>query len=265
MKILGIDVGGTNIDIVLFKDKSFQKISTYSTRDHFSKLNELIKNLILNYNADAVGLSIAVWIKDGKFIHAPNLPEIPAIPNKICGKPVIPENDANCFALYASFIFGFRNIIGITVGTGIGSGIIIDGKIYRGSGIAGEIGHWTIKINNTENKCVCGGINHLECYFGGWSLSKLGNVKDLVKTGKIYELGEFYIFCMAVANAIMLLDPEAVIFGGRIGANLKKEKLEAGIKKYLMKGFNPRIEILKDELASAKGACLMALNKLEKS
>ena len=262
MRVIGIDIGGTNIDIVFF-DNEFFKVSTYSTVKYFDEIYNLIETLISKYKADGVGVSVAAWIKSDEFIHAPNLPKIPKLPRKINKVPILAENDANCFALYASHVFGVKNIIGITVGTGIGSGIVINGKIYRGGGLAGEIGHWTIK-NKFHKKCVCGGFNHLECHFGGWRFEEIGGAEKLVKSGEIYRLDGFDVFCSCVANAIMLLDPEAVVFGGRIGMNLEKNRLRRGIMKYLMHGFKPRIEILKDELAAAKGACLVVFDRLKR-
>ncbi|WP_457549137.1 ROK family protein [Archaeoglobus sp.] len=252
--ILGVDVGGTNIDIVAF-EKDFSHVATYPTRDYVAKLDKLLNELVERYQAKAVGIGFAGWIRRGKIIKAPNI-KLNDFKLKL-DVPYVLDNDANCFALYASHVLGFKNLIGITIGTGIGSGIVVDGKVYRGEGLAGEIGHWFVGGNEI---CTCGGRGHLECYFGGWSFKKRSlNAIELVESGRIYELEDFEKLCICVANAVTLLDPEAVVFGGRIGSSLNERTLKERIYRYLMSEFRPEIKTLNDPLAVAKGACLMVM------
>jgi glucokinase/N-acetylglucosamine kinase len=98
----------------------------------------------------------------------------------------------------------------------------------------------------------------LECYLGGWSFKKAGlDAVELVKSNEIYKTEGFEKLCIAIANAVMPLDPQAVVFGGRIGGNLDVEVLRERIYRYLMDGFEPEIFTLNDPLAVAKGACLL--------
>ena len=252
--ILGVDVGGTNIDIVVFEG-DFSHIATYPTKDYVAKLDNLLNELAERYQAKAVGIGFAGWIKRGKIIKAPNI-KLNDFKLEL-DVPYVLDNDANCFALYASHVFGFKNLIGVTIGTGIGSGIVVDGKVYRGMGLAGEIGHWFV---GGDEVCTCGGKGHLECYFGGWSFKKRGlSAVELVESGRIYELEDFEKLCICIANAIALLDPEAVVFGGRIGGSLYERTLKERIYRYLMPEFRPEIKTLNDPLAVAKGACLMVM------
>ena len=252
--ILGVDVGGTNIDIVVFEG-DFSHIATYPTKDYVAKLDNLLNELAERYQAKAVGIGFAGWIKKGKIIKAPNI-KLNDFKLEL-DVPYVLDNDANCFALYASHVFGFKNLIGVTIGTGIGSGIVVDGKVYRGMGLAGEIGHWFV---GGDEVCTCGGRGHLECYFGGWSFKKRGlSAVELVESGRIYELEDFEKLCICIANAIALLDPEAVVFGGRIGGSLYERTLKERIYRYLMPEFRPEIKTLNDPLAVAKGACLMVM------
>jgi len=252
--ILGVDVGGTNIDIVVFEG-DFSHIATYPTKDYVVKLDNLLNELAERYQAKAVGIGFAGWIKRGKIIKAPNI-KLNDFKLEL-DVPYVLDNDANCFALYASHVFGFKNLIGVTIGTGIGSGIVVDGKVYRGMGLAGEIGHWFV---GGDEVCTCGGKGHLECYFGGWSFKKRGlSAVELVESGRIYELEDFEKLCICIANAIALLDPEAVVFGGRIGGSLYERTLKERIYRYLMPEFRPEIKTLNDPLAVAKGACLMVM------
>ena len=251
--ILGVDIGGTNIDIVAF-DGDFRHVATYKTKESLAKLNEILDDLIEQFNVKAVGIGLAAWIKRGKIVKMPNISGKFEISLDV---PFVIDNDANCFAYYSAKRFGFKNVIGITIGTGIGSGIVMDGKLIHGEGLAGEIGHWFV---GGDEVCTCGGRGHLEANFGGWSIRKRfgRDAKDLFEDGSIYRIEGFKLMCIAVANAITLLDPEAVVFGGRIGGNLDTRILKSEIYRYLMEGFEPEILTLKDPLAVAKGASILA-------
>ncbi len=182
------------------------------------RTSEVIQNLsgFIEENfssAEAVGVGIAVWFVDGKPVKAPNLPFIPDMKLDI---PLIVDNDANCFAYFAAKTLNFRYLLAVTVGTGIGGGIIVDGEVYRGRGAAGEIGHTFVGGNK---KCRCGGEGHLESYFGGWALE---DARELIESGRIYDRTEFVLFCQSLANAVMLLNPEAIALGGRMGGGWMK-------------------------------------------
>lgn len=258
MHILGIDIGGTNIDLV-FYDGEFSHLGTYSTSEILPIFSEFTQQILDKNEADTVGIGVAAWIQEGKLILTPNLPKVPEISANI---PVFFENDANCFALYSSYYFKKSNMVGVTIGTGVGGGIVIGGRIYIGGGLAGEVGHFVVEEDGKE--CTCGGRGHLEAYFGGWSLKKTygKEVKVLMQNEElVYDTVEYRYFCREIANIITLMDPEAVVFGGRIGMALKRERLREDIYNYLMPQFKPEIEIMHDALAVAKGACLMALEK----
>ncbi len=257
--ILGVDVGGTNVDIVAY-DGTFRHVATYPTRESLEKLGEIIENLVEELGAEAVGIGLAAWIKRGKIVKMPNIRGRFDISLSV---PFVLDNDANCFAYYSAKRFGFRNVLGITIGTGVGSGIVMDGMLIHGEGLAGEIGHVFV---GGDEECTCGGFGHLEAYFGGWSIRKRfgRDAKELIEDGSVYELDGFEMMCVAVANAVTLLDPEAVVFGGRIGGNLNSGILRERIYRYLMEGFEPEIKTLNDPLAVAKGACLLAEELLNK-
>ena len=259
MHILGIDIGGTNIDLV-FYDGDFRHLGTYPTSKYLPNFSKFTEKILDENKADGIGIGVAAWIQQGKLVLTPNLPKVPEISVDL---PFFFENDANCFALYSSHFFRKNNMIGITVGTGVGSGIVINGRLYTGGGLAGEIGHFVVEKGGKE--CTCGGRGHLEAYFGGWSLRKTygKEVKVLMQNEElVYDTVEYEYFCREIANIITLMDPEAVVFGGRIGMALKKERLKDDIYSYLMPQFQPEIEIMNDALAVAKGACLMALGKM---
>ncbi len=263
-KVLGIDVGGTNVDVVVY-DGNFRRVETRPTSEVLPDLPTYLSKLIEETEAKAVGVGAAVWLRGkGKIpkpVFAPNLQSVEqlekleSLSNTI---EVVLENDANCFAIYASHVLKSENVLGVTVGTGVGSGIVIDGRIYRGLGMAGEIGH----VNVCENGriCGCGMRGHLEAYFGGRAFEYEGkDAKELVESGAVYATDGFRFFCMAIANAVRLLDPEVVALGGRIGMNLDTEIVRDCVSSYLPEFYDVRIEAVKDEVAVAKGACLACI------
>jgi|GEM_PF-6708637 len=155
MKILGIDVGGTNVKAIYFDGtrlKSFF-LPTPKTKAQFSKL---LADLFDSCGkVDRVGFGLPGQVdyfkarvtRIGKLPYLNNL-DLKKIVRDLSGNPKIQiklDNDVNCH-LNAELKFGvaakFKNVVMIAIGTGIGGGIAIDGKIYRGSaGSAGEIGH----------------------------------------------------------------------------------------------------------------------------
>lgn len=238
---VGIDVGGTFTDIVAKKGSEFTHLKTFKTE-------ELLQDpaLIEKYS-DAV-FAIAGWIRNGRILRTPNIPGFNA--KLFEGKRI--ENDVNCFAIYAHHVTDFDNVFAVTLGTGIGSAIIAGSKLYRGNGLASEIGHAFVGGND---KCVCGGSGHLETFFSGWTIKKKFG-RELSRE-EILEFDGFRVMCREVARAVVILDPEAVVFGGRIASVLEPEDFRQ-IYDFLLQEFRPEIRVIKDPLAVAKGAAILA-------
>lgn len=184
---LGIDVGGTvtKIGLVDEEGKVFDKVS-FMTADFDSKpklFGQLIKSAseILDKNIErrkcvagiGVGVPGLVNFEDGLIYTLTNIPgwknvKMAEILRKEIGLPVLVDNDVNVITL-GEFIFGAgkgtKNMICITLGTGVGGGIVLGGKLYRGSSYsAGEIGHFS--INGKGPRCKCGSYGCLERYIG---------------------------------------------------------------------------------------------------
>ncbi|MCS7122231.1 MAG: ROK family protein [Archaeoglobaceae archaeon] len=243
--IVGVDIGGTYTDVVAYDGSEFKHVSTIESKKITKEFIEEVTR-----KADAVGIGIAAWIKGNKIVKAPNLKIVP----ELDFEKYFIENDANCFAFYSSKILNAKNLLAITVGTGIGTGIVIDGKIYRGSGLAGEIGH-TFAFH--RRVCSCGKVGHLEAIFGG----KYIDTRFLLKSGKIYKTLGFKYFCKAIAFSVMLLDPEFVVIGGRVGGRLNEKLIEEEVKKFTAEEFEFKVVCIQDDLAVAKGAALLATSK----
>ena len=181
-KVLAFDIGGTKIAYALIdKNGDFaSEITKVATPDTSEKIYDLLKKTISEYEADIVGTAIATAgaiDKEGKKItsHVGNLPKgyngLDFI--SLSNKPVLLENDANS-ASWAEFALGSakgcQNAITLTIGTGVGSGIIVEGKLLKGkSGAAGEM-HFPID-SCKKRKCTCGIEDCFEIYASGTALN----------------------------------------------------------------------------------------------
>ena len=181
---IGIDIGGTNITVALIAEKGeiVRKIR-FPTRAKEGKsktikriikaLDVVIRDLRLN-SIEGIGIGAAGDIDQNRGIirFSPNLswknvPIVRLIKKEFKMK-VILDNDANA-AAWATYILEIRrkvkNLLCVTLGTGVGGGLILNGKIYHGaSGSAGEIGH--ITLNPQGQRCKCGNYGCLETYIG---------------------------------------------------------------------------------------------------
>lgn len=186
--IVGVDLGGSKINAIL--SDSSGNIEARDLRDTLSHEgpDAVIKRIIESIKqvasrADIAGIGIgaagACDIATGVITLSPNLPGWHDIPLKDAiqrefNLPVYLENDATLAALGEHSFgggVGIDNLVSVSVGTGIGGGIIIDGQPYRGtSGSAGELGHMTIDINGP--RCPCGNTGCWETFASGTALAR---------------------------------------------------------------------------------------------
>lgn len=190
---IGIDIGGTNTKIGLLGKRLnlIKKVviptELYKTpRDLITAIAGFVRAMLrakrvkLN-NVRGIGIGIAglVDMKRGVVINLTNIPgwrnvNIRREFQKRLKLPVYVDNDVNVMTLaelYRGAGRGSKNLICITLGTGVGGGVVINGALYRGStSAAGEIGH--IPINEKGPKCNCGGIACIESYIGSSYLMK---------------------------------------------------------------------------------------------
>jgi len=190
--ILGVDLGGTNIVVGAMPEDGSRELAIRSEPTHaergseavvdrmVSMIAQVISDVIASHDAqphDFLGVGIGapgpLDRERGVVVVAPNLgwrdfPLRDAIADRI-RLPATLDNDANCATLgewWRGAAQGGRNVVGITIGTGIGGGIVIGGKLYHGSSdVAGEIGHTT--IDSTGRYCRCGNYGCLEAYASG--------------------------------------------------------------------------------------------------
>lgn len=278
---LGVDLGGTNI-VAGVVDENFKIIATGKRKTNFPRPAEeivkdiaaAIKDAIYNAKIDVkdiisfgIGSPGAINSKDGIVERADNLGfynfPITELLKKYTGFDFIIENDANA-AAYGEYIAGagkgYKSLVAVTLGTGVGGGVIIDGKIFAGSNYAGaELGHTIIAMDGEV--CTCGRNGCWEAYASAtalirqtkqamirysdsimWELCNNDITKVSGKTafdamrkgdkaGKMVVDKYVQYIAVGVINCVNIFQPEVLCIGG--GVSKEGETLINPIKDYL--------------------------------
>ena len=295
--VVGVDLGGTKIEACLL-DKDRNLIARQRVPSEASKgMEHVIQNILdvirkvsegRDYAAVGMGTPGTYVPSDDCLYGAPHTPvyEEPGLIQGLKKKldvPLVVDNDANCLALaefFASCDGKYRYVMAVILGTGVGCGLILDNKLYRGSkGGAGEIGHTSIDING--RLCECGLKGCVEAYLSGPSHNrryselsgqdlKLPEIYDLFEKGEPLACRLFEDSCriMAVffANTINSLDLEAVILGGGVSnIPLWYERVPPMMEKCLFGIPRKMVPIIPAKLgdsAGVFGAAYLALREL---
>jgi glucokinase len=282
---IGIDLGGTKILTALADEKgkvitsvklnTQAKLGVKKVIDNIKKSVEIVLketdtplSLIKKIGVGAPG----PIIENGIIIAPPNLPgwgkvNIKTTLQKIFKRPVIVENDANAAAL-AEYIFGAgkrsKIMAYMTVSTGIGGGIIVNGKIFRGAtGTAGEIGH--VIIDENGPKCGCGNYGCLEAMAAGPAIARMAGTKDAVaasmaaqkgnkKAIKAIQTAGKYIG-IGIADINNMLNPDLVVIGGGVMniGSLILSPTKAWAKRCSLKAIKNTLKILPAKLKNNVG------------
>ncbi|BBB33207.1 glucokinase [Thermotomaculum hydrothermale] len=286
MKILALDIGGTNTKIALAnKNGNFEKgyPVVEKTKPPIENFLSEIFEKYLN-NAEKIGISIASNVNSkGVVVNSTNL-EIPKnfplkeFVERKTGKECRVINDGNASAIAVSNIDEFKqfkNIVSVTLGTGIGGGIILNGKVLTSkTGLDSEIGHITIVPNG--KRCNCGNYGCVEAYCGErgiverfneksekeientLELKKLLEKNDRIARDIVIETGNYLGLALAIITNILGI--EAFALGGGV-CGLGGLLIET-IKSYLRKncfgskiGIFPDVKVIKEyQYLSLKGA-----------
>ena len=301
---IGVDVGGTNVKIALVdKEGSIVYSNTTPTRTEMgyeytiSNIKQAIVDLMKETKTDknsiegiGFGFPGQIDCDAGVVRVSPNIPgwinvPIAKIIEKEFGIPTKVDNDVRCAAL-GELAFGAgkgcKNLICITVGTGIGSGLIINGKLVRGAdNAAGEIGHIKLQMHDGPI-CGCGDSGCLEAFASGPSIvamaqeyilggkstkyRELANpeitpyvVAEAAKQGdkvalKIFERMGKYIG-IGLASVVNLLNPEKIVIGGGVadaGDILFKPLIDT-LKKRAMPIQAKSVSVVHAQLGNAAG------------
>jgi glucokinase len=259
---IGIDVGGTKIVTAVLEDGAYRVLDPVPTRTQSS--DALVAQLLDQIagcdagdaKAVAVGLPSIIEVATGRVRHTVNLPlsDVPlrTLLAERCGLPVFVENDASCAALAEASDGGrivHENLVMFTIGTGVGGGLVLNGKLYRGATSAAELGHTMIGLDLTTGAPSDAGAfpqpGSLETLASGRALDRLAlesarahpksflgrrlargdeitghDAVDGAREGDVHcqhvvrILGER--LGIGIANAINTFDPDEVVIGGGV-------------------------------------------------
>ncbi|MGI8387542.1 ROK family glucokinase [Robertmurraya sp. P23] len=290
-KLIGVDLGGTTVKLAILTlhGEVQQKWSIETDIQNDGK--NIVPNIIesINHRLDLYGLSShdflgigmgspgAVNYREGTVIGAYNLGWKTLQPVKELieagtGIPFFIDNDANVAALgehWKGAGEGGNNVVFITLGTGVGGGVILEGNLIHGAGAAGEIGHMIVEPNGYL--CTCGNRGCLETVASATGVVRLvrelsgkyagqSKLKWLIDDGQevtaktvfdqakagdklaLIVVDKFYLYlgyaCGTIAN---IVNPNAIVIGG--GVSAAGEFLLKGVEKQFLKNTFPQIRI----------------------
>lgn len=245
MHSLGVDIGGTKVLAGVVIDGRIvartRRPTGSSAEDIELAIVEAIKELAATYPIASVGIAAAGFISSDRstILNSPNIPSwngvnLAAPIADAIGMPVFLENDANA-AAWGEYRFGsasdVNDFLMVTVGTGIGGGIIIGGQMSRGGfGIGAEIGHMCLVPDGRE--CGCGQRGCFEQYASGSALVRSvrerggpslsgAEITQAAQTGEDFAVAAFAEIGQwlgrGIASAAALLDPTVIVIGGGVG------------------------------------------------
>lgn len=306
----GLDIGGTKVLGIAVHPSdpvtpvALRRAPTVADSDGLvSVMREMIDGLEADCEArfSAIGVGIAGLVDStGVLKYSPNIDGVVDLDvrRRLCTdlrRPVVVENEATAAAWAESLhgaARGCRHVVLVALGTGLGTGFVFDGRVYRGwNGFAGESGHMTIEMSGPDH--VTGAPGPWEYYASGTGLGRLArhaaaggrldaaveaagsvsairgeHVHALVAEGDPDALAVLDEFCsytaVGVANLVHVLDPEMVVIAG--GLVDIGEPLVRGIEAWTHRlvlggGQRRRVQVVPAQLgsrASAVGAALLA-------
>lgn len=274
---IGVDIGGTKTRACVFRKSTEKivnkvKINTGSPEDAIKAIKRTLsetsaeKNRIRGIGIGSVG---PLDLSEGLIVNPTNLPTWKEVPIKKMAEeatnlPAWLDNDANVAAL-AERELGVKadNLIYITVSTGIGGGLISEGRLIHGKGNAGEIGHMTLAPSGPL--CNCGNRGCLEALASGTAISKRGGEKLGIQDPKrIFEkakednpVAERIIenacrfLGLGIANLAEIIDPEYVVLGG--GVTESWNQMEKMVKSTVKNNARNEVKITLTPLGSENG------------
>lgn len=263
MNILSFDAGGTKINYAVIDEngKILSEVTKIETPREITELRNTFKKIIFeNKDTDAVSFATAgaVNLENTRVMSStPNMPKgyTDTDFQFLSDKPVFVENDANAAAVAEYKVGaakGFENNMTVTLGTGVGCGIIINGKLLRGkSGRAGEVG--SMKLYPDKRRlCNCGNYDCFESYTSGTGLTRTFNEEYFKKYGKHENLTSYDLIngfksgdelCKNVMNTWHeqliagfvslnnIFDTEIIVISGGMGEFADIERLEAEVNR----------------------------------
>jgi len=275
--IIGIDLGGTNIragKIIQHKIIQIAKAPTHSdgTVDEVLEILFSVIDQCFDENTFSIGIGVpsVVDVEKGIVYDVVNIPSWKVVPLKSIVEnkykvPVYVNNDANCFALGEKY-FGkaqvYKSVVGLCIGTGMGSGLIFNEKLYEGANCgAGEFGNISYLKSNFEG--YCSGQFFLEgkkiAAVDAYHLAIEGDLTAL----KIFEEFGFHMG-QAIKSILYAYDPEIIVLGGSLTNAYKffQPAMFEAIQDFAYRNVltNLKIEISELEHSAIYGAAALYLN-----
>lgn len=274
----GVDIGGTTAKIGAFKNDKL--IDSWQVETQVESLEKLVNNIVdsikeKDKNILGLGIDVPGFIKDNVISSSANLHFLDGVNleeafKKVINVPIKVINDANCHALGEAKYAKLDNIIFVALGTGVGGGFVLNGRVLEGANGAGmEIGH--IHVDDKYNfRCGCGqvgcletlcgqkGVHNLVDYYRNSLATKLEvdytvkDVFDLARGNDPLAYKAFEVFTdklgLALANVSALFNPSTIIIGG--GISQAGDFLINHIKTNFLKYATPVVRDTKIILAS---------------
>jgi glucokinase len=261
-RFIGLDVGGTKIATAVLENGVFENFDPVPTRT--DSTDALVRQMAEQIDrcgggsarAVAVGLPSIIDFATGGVRHSVNLPlhDVPlrSLLSEHCGLPVYVENDASCAALAEAQVAGqivSENLVMFTIGTGVGGGLVLNGKLYRGATSAVELGHTMIGLDLSEGSPADPGTfpqpGSLETLASGRALDRLtlesarahpksflgrrlAAGDEITGHDAVEGAREGDVHCrhvirvlgerlgIGIANAVNTFDPDEIVIGGGV-------------------------------------------------
>jgi glucokinase len=277
---IGVDIGGTTMVAARFSESEIldrAEVETGADRSAEEIMESLFEAIDQVLTDEVVGIGIGMPgimdVETGEILQINNIPSfngfsIKQAVEKRFNLPTFQNNDANCFALGETWFGagkGFDNIVGITLGTGLGGGIIINRKIHTGLvGAAGELGCVPFRGGIVEDLCSAALFANKYNKTGVelYNEAKSGNKEALMAFDELARnLGELLIIVMHI------LAPEAFVIGGSVSKawEFLQKPLREEVDKFPVELISKKVKLLPAQLDNAGlyGAAALCISQME--
>jgi glucokinase len=301
---IGVDIGGTKALAVRLDGQQIIQESRFTVERSTETLDAIVQSIDAVYDdtVQVIGVGVAglVLPRTGTLVWGPHVPGTnlairPTVSERF-DVPVYVDNDANTAAfaeLRVGVASGYKNVLFVTLGTGIGGAVVIDGTLYRGGGFAGEWGH--VQVERDGLICDCGKRGCWETRASGPALARLGrevvtrnpdsslarilepdsisgesivaaaDAGDETARALVTEVGRS--FGQGLADLVAIFDPELIVVGGGLGS--VGESIVGPARRVLSDSLHggrlrvpPAIQVATlESSAGAVGAALMAVEE----
>ncbi len=267
MEVLAIDIGGTKHSLALFRDGRLSRVEAYPTDVAGGRawMVERMTALARQWSRDARPAACGIGFggpvdfvtqRVGRSMHVGGWQDFPLAQalEQAIGVPCRMDNDANLGALgelHAGAGQGVASLLYVTLSTGIGAGLLLDGKIVRGAdSLAGELGHVPLAPDGPE--CSCGARGCFEALCSGRAIeSRTGRPAVELLQDSAFRAGYVADLARGLRAALMLLNPERVLIGG--GLSKAGEALFSDLRAELARQIPPSLPIRVDVRPAALG------------